>query len=695
MAKVFMSAPSVGWWRVLRGWLLFAGILAIGATSVSAQGPLPSNIGGEWTAPIDWMPLIDPPSCADSDEFSHAALIPKGPYAGQVLLWRLEVIPASDPPGTCLLLNTTESWIYDPNTTTMAKVPQNYPSPIVRSIFCSGASWDARGDLLVVGGVDGYSYLWPRQTYRFKPNRLGALQPPAPPSLFPTIAWSNNPWIFVADTVIPHYYATVLSLRDEAVLYSGTSFLPLLGGSSLVLGGPPQWTIEGNEFWEVLEPGAMSYRQPLLNLTAPGSSALHSGSDPGAGLRDVYDRLPSASPAEPRLDSYPRAVQLKNGDILICGDVDSLSPETLTWWKDNAGTPGLIEPYGSWAPPGAWWVLRPRYAANSLNNAWELWQPTGPQTVAPVDSFYDNVALMYRLATNLADEVYRFGGSSPLAMSNAHNPPQPWTVNDRLMKFVPGAAPNSNVNGSWSMLAQDARYERVFSNLIVLPTGELLAVGGTSQDDYGGHGGGPSSYIPGSGNAPPALPTYSAPQYAPVLIDPQNPAFPAPMNPQSIPRLYHSLGLLLPDGRVLSAGGHPAKMTPPPPGPSPKYSAEIFSPPYLFQGFQPSIDSAPGATKFGDPIQITVERGAERWIDRIVLLRPASVTHHFDNDQRYIELVHSVASTQISDTEFVLDTINVTMPGNQYGPPGYYMLFAIENDNSVRVPSTAVFINIQ
>ena len=59
-------------------------------------------------------------------------------------------------------------------------------------------------------------------------------------------------------------------------------------------------------------------------------------------------------------------------------------------------------------------------------------------------------------------------------------------------------------------------------------------------------------------------------------------------------RLYHSTALLLPDGRVLSVGsGQPAAS-----GLTDDYTAEIFSPPYLFRvdgspAVRPTITSAP------------------------------------------------------------------------------------------------------
>ena len=56
---------------------------------------------------------------------------------------------------------------------------------------------------------------------------------------------------------------------------------------------------------------------------------------------------------------------------------------------------------------------------------------------------------------------------------------------------------------------------------------------------------------------------------------------------QTVYRGYHSTALLLPDGRVLSAGGRHER------------TAEVFSPPYLFKGARPTISSAPAVVTPG------------------------------------------------------------------------------------------------
>ena len=147
-------------------------------------------------------------------------------------------------------------------------------------------------------------------------------------------------------------------------------------------------------------------------------------------------------------------------------------------------------------------------------------------------------------------------------------------------------------------------------------------------------------------------------------------------------RLYHSTALLLPDGRVLSVGsGQPAAS-----GLADDYTAEIFTPPYLYRldgtlATRPEIVAAPTEVPYGQAF--TVQTPAAASIVKATWIRLSSVTHAFNQNQRlnWLTVTPSGASNVI---------VNAPASSRE-APPGHYMLFLI---NSSGVPSVARIIRI-
>jgi hypothetical protein len=150
-----------------------------------------------------------------------------------------------------------------------------------------------------------------------------------------------------------------------------------------------------------------------------------------------------------------------------------------------------------------------------------------------------------------------------------------------------------------------------------------------------------------------------------------------PMASMRVARMYHSTALLLPNGRVLSAGGGR-----PPAQAAGNYSnCEIYSPPYLFRGPRPRIFAAPTRVRYGQRFQIDTSTPSQ--IAQVSVVKLSSVTHCNNMDQRFRRLDWAAPRS---------GQVSVRVPSNpNLLPPGYYMLFFL---NRAGVPSVAKFIRV-
>lgn len=209
---------------------------------------------------------------------------------------------------------------------------------------------------------------------------------------------------------------------------------------------------------------------------------------------------------------------------------------------------------------------------------------------------------------------------------------------------------------AWARLA-DMHYPRTNVNGTLLPDGGILALGGQRAGKWAAD---------------------PQPVMQPEIYDPTTDTWTL-MAAMQHPRQYHSISVLLPDGRILVAGGvDPTKGGPPA---RDQHYLEVFSPPYLMRGPQPSVTSAPGAAAYGSSVDVTTPDAAR--IDAVALLRPCAMTHHTDAGQRYIRL-------QITGRTAAKVTVRTPANG-RVAPPGYYMLFAVTADG---IPSEGRFIRI-
>ena len=350
----------------------------------------------------------------------------------------------------------------------------------------------------------------------------------------------------------------------------------------------------------------------------------------------IYDPFQNTFVQVPDMNEgrwYPTTTVLPNGDVLVVsGDVNSntvVNPMPQVFqvasgtWRNltSAQLMQALYPVMFVAPNGKVVYAGPepesRYLDTSGTGAWTTlafrkfsgWRDYGP-------------GVMYDVG-----KILEVGGGDPPVASAE-------TIDLTV------ATPAWNLTGSM-------HFARRQENAVILPDGKVFIVGGSSGSGF-------------DDSTHPVLPT--------EMWDPATGQFTL-MAGIAVYRGYHSTALLLPDGRVLSAGGNVGGA-----------NAQIFSPPYLSAGVRPTISSAPTGAGYGQTVLIGAPDAAT--ISQVSLLRTGSTTHTFDESQRFMRLSFTQAN----------GGLNVTMPASgNIAPPGYYMLFLL---NGSGVPSVSKIIQI-
>jgi hypothetical protein len=337
---------------------------------------------------------------------------------------------------------------------------------------------------------------------------------------------------------------------------------------------------------------------------------------------------------------YPTVAAMGNGEMLITSGGPAI-PEvrqtdgTLRQLL-NASLSLPLYPWFDVAPDGRAFDSGPDQTMRSLNptgaGAWQIWS-----TRDSINRDYGGHA-MYDVGKILV------AGGGP-------------STNTAEVIDLTGATPSATPTGSMA-------YGRRQNNLTVLADGTALVTGGNSS------------------GAP--LVDLNAGVYAAELWNPATGQW-TTLSSMQVTRQYHSTALLLPDGRVLSAGGGICGTCD-----TVGYlnkNAEIFSPPYLFAkdgsgslAPRPTVAAAPGIVTEGTQFSVSTPDAAS--ISKVALVKLGAVTHSNNMEQRYAPLSFTAGT----------GTLTVTAPANiNIAPPGYYMLFIV---NSAGVPSVAPILSV-
>ncbi|MES2595270.1 MAG: Ig-like domain-containing protein [Verrucomicrobiota bacterium] len=215
-----------------------------------------------------------------------------------------------------------------------------------------------------------------------------------------------------------------------------------------------------------------------------------------------------------------------------------------------------------------------------------------------------------------------------------------------------------DIRGSTPVVAATAsmKYVRQFVNSVILPNGEVMAIGGNSSglkfNDTG-------SIL------------------SPEIWNPTTGLW-REVTDMSVPRNYHSLALLLPDGRVFSGGGGLGGNS------ADHRDGQLYTPGMLYDAAgnlaaRPAITSAPALIGSGQVFQVQGSAG----ITRFTFIKMSSVTHNMNTDVRFLELPFTSPSS---------GTYSVTAHSNlSVMTPGYWMLFA---HNAAGVYSVSSIIQV-
>ena len=441
------------------------------------------------------------------------------------------------------------------------------------------------------------------------------------------------------------------------------------------------WTSDGNLF---VAGGTSQY---------PGSKLLHPSSNGkfiGGKLTYLWDPEPAPMGSWVRQPNmavdrwYPSVTNLPDGRLLVAGGTETTESDirsdndyevfrtttkTRGEWETNGSStlfagPSIIAPLSIYPrlfqlstgqqflggmtgrssrldhfdEPGRWTPM--------AHSRWE-YRSYGSPVLMPLrpDAF-----------GNYRDEVWLIGGIC-LDIRRWRSLDGDFGLSDGVSDtLVEACLPGSDDPADWKWTARPSlNHGRSVANAVILADGTLFLVGGRA------------GYVDSA----------EVPVRQPEVFDGLSWTSVAP---QATVRSYHSTAVLLPSGKVLSAGGD-----------SSNFDYQVFVPAYLTAGLpRPRVTSAPRNLGYSSedvfPRDHRIEfeaLPAGHQVARAVLVSAGSVTHHCDVNQRSIELV-SVAS------EATALTVRAPRDAN-LAPPGYYMLFLLTERG---IPSHAEWVRV-
>lgn len=586
----------------------------------------------------------------------HAALVPHGP-CGQILMMGGD----EHDQNLAEFPHYQNTRIYDIDSNQMISAGVESPDA---DVFCCGHAFLADGRLLVSGGTEHWNAR-PTPPDEDDPEDEGVPDPDPHVDMHgrPRDHWSGSIECAIYNNDGSwSVAANLLPQPDREGNFGGGRWYPTLltlpDGRVLAVGGHPRLSDGRHGAWlpEVYDPASNNWTYQ------PGHWIYVDWADVPVEREDPAD---DETQGAPRMDSEGNLIELfefpegQTRPMEMVDDTPVPNPD-LKWNY-------LYYPRMFIVPEGHAFMASPNDGVCRWYDV-QTGLPSGPEIAAPNHggrfAETNHTAVLLPLLPgedrDYPAHILLMGNSGPRRLSIGSStadtapswqetPPRDW----------PETAPPE-----WPQIPPKRRH----GIATLLPTGQVLFSGGINENAASG--------------LPDAAAVRAAEIYTPgidwdadaITFEDEN----WTTTPEAhITRNYHSVALLLPNGRVLTAGSNQDGRS----GDDSvkEFALEIYTPEWFHDVRRPEITSAPEAVGYGETFSVSCSR-LDR-IERVALLRCGSVTHAWDGDQRYVGLNFSRTNGQL----------NVIAPPNgATAPPGPYMLWVIarNGEDSVGLPCT-------
>ena len=443
------------------------------------------------------------------------------------------------------------------------------------------------------------------------------------------------------------------NLGDAGERFGGTNSAVLLPDGRVLMCHDTQDPVVFDPVADLAEAAAASSRIQgchAVTMLADGRVIYVGGADVpvyGPGTRQVKTYNPATDTWQVQPDLvgnrwYPSMVTLPDGRLLAIGGGNENNPE-------RSRTSEVMDPTTmTWSPAGD----------IAIGNE-----------VSPITVLYDGEVLMTHRPPQLFDPSTRAwrsamdfvqGNRMPNGDHSDHEIqllPDGRVAAIGYISFTPGQYGQmleiyDPSTGQWE-LGTDVQPVRSRASTILMPDGRVLVIGGKVMD--------------------PADPTLVNAWGYTDLVDVWDPGRDAwrRLTSIEIPREYHAMPVVLPDGRIFVAGGEGE------PGNEPAQSiAEALTPPYLLRGPRPAIVSI-AETELRRGGSVTMELATDEPVTEVIVMGTNATTHFMESGTgRYLSL-------RFQQTGRTIVAEIPTEPARTI--PGQYLVFVLIDD----IPSPA------